>query len=428
MSPSLSLAEWQEAQRLLLDLLCPATPARMSEPPSAAQWGVIADEAKRHRVQALTYRRIAARHWMPTVPEPVALALRDAYQKSALRNALLLRQTSHLVAALSNAGISTMLLKGLHLASQVYPEPALRSMADLDIMVQRAQLKAAVQVLVREGYGPAPSGDVDALGERVHHLPRMAKGGAEIIELHHTIELPISPFHIDVDALWDSSRSVQFGGVEARVLSNEHLFLHLCIHLSYHHGFGRAALKGVMDLATILQVHASTFRWPEVVATARAWGAEPFVHCTLKVLSEVLQVRIPSEVFSSLGHTDEDVAAAETAARFILSPPLELPVRRSELPARVATVGVVRAVAAGVFPPRSVLLRNYGGDGLEESTLSLYRRRFMDVLKRRTSTLVQVGLGRQSAFSLTRHLDEQGRLSLWWDRRARGSASVRTDN
>jgi hypothetical protein len=187
------------------------------------------------------------------MPEAIASSLREAYALSALRNARLFRETAFAVSALSEAGIPTLLLKGLHLASEVYEEPALRSMADLDLMVPLPQLAEAERVLLNRGYGSRPRRDVAAQARRLHHLAGLEHPTGEIIELHHTIEAPTSPFRIESETLWAGARQIQIEDVAAYVLSDEHLLLHLCLHLSYHHGFRRAPLKGLVDLATLLE-------------------------------------------------------------------------------------------------------------------------------------------------------------------------------
>jgi hypothetical protein len=56
------------------------------------------------------------------------------------------------LAALTEAGLLTILLKGAALAYTLYPDPALRPMSDLDLLIHPQDLKQAVQVIQSMGY------------------------------------------------------------------------------------------------------------------------------------------------------------------------------------------------------------------------------------------------------------------------------------
>ena len=91
------------------------------------QWACLAEQATCHHLRGLTYRLLADGPLADRVPGTVRERLRSYYVDTAIRNALLLRQTGEAAAALAAERIPVLLLKGLHLARFIYPEPALRS-------------------------------------------------------------------------------------------------------------------------------------------------------------------------------------------------------------------------------------------------------------------------------------------------------------
>jgi hypothetical protein len=403
---------WEHAQLFVLERLREGASDNIEQPWSGEQWGNVANEARRNRVHLLLWHRLKDPPWRDAVPADVAAGLREQYRQNALRNALLFRQASSIVSAFAGAGIPTLLLKGLHLALAVYPEPVLRSMADLDLMVPRSQLVDAEQVLLGMGYGTRPRADASFSAAHFHHLERLVRDGAEVVELHHAIELPTSPFRIDVSALWDAARHVQVGGATARVLSDEHLVIHLCIHLAWHHAFGRAGLKALLDLTTLANARAATLDWPLVVHTAHEWRAEAFVRCALVMARDLLGAAIPDGSLGSMRHDTFDDTAVTSAKRLVLAGPLPHAVGPGASRPPEGLLQRAHYLALGLVPPLAQLRRGYGRPTVE-SALRLYPRRFRDLVQRRGTTILRAARERDTAWAVVQHLIDRGRIAHW---------------
>src|SRR5262249_48717746 len=152
------------------------------------QWPLFVEAATRNGLAPATHRILEASSLAPAVPAPIREQLRGHFVEWALRNALLLRQTGAIVRALPAHGIGVMLLKGIHLARFVYPEPAWRSLADVDLMVPRADLRRAEAILLGAGFGPLPRPDLEQFCRWSNHLAKLIKGDAPVVELHYAIE------------------------------------------------------------------------------------------------------------------------------------------------------------------------------------------------------------------------------------------------
>ncbi|MBC7790172.1 MAG: nucleotidyltransferase family protein [Anaerolineae bacterium] len=289
------------------------------------QWSCLADEAVRHRLQGLTYRLLADGPFADAVPGLVRDKLRSSYVNIASRNALLFRQTAQMIKELSARDIPVMLLKGMHLSRFVYAEPALRSMADVDIMVRREKLAEAEQVYLGHGFGPLPRPNLEEFCAWSNHLARLTKPGAPVVELHWSIEKPTNPFPIDLDGLWARSRTAALEGAPVRILSPEDLLLHLALHGFYHHRLDHAALKALVDVNTVIAKHESDIDWQGLTERARAWGISGFVYTMFRLTTEILRTPIPPSVFFSLPHQSEDDDVVELGRRYILLPRLDIP-------------------------------------------------------------------------------------------------------
>ncbi len=374
------------AQRVWIALL--RGEARPNVPPlTDRQWACLAQEATRHGLRALTYRLVADGPFADQVPSDVRDKLRSSYVSGASRNAVLFRQTAQMVKELSARGIPVMLLKGMHLSRFVYAEPGLRSMADVDLMVRREHLAEADQLFVELGFGPVPRPDVDEYCTRTNHLARLHKAGSPVVELHWSIEKPISPFRIDLDGMWARSQTVTLEGVQVHILSPEDLLLHLALHGTYHHRLDHAPLKGLVDVNAVVVKHASSIDWQKLTERANAWGASGFVYSTFRLTTEILGTPFPPSTLGSLPHQRADDDVVEVARRFILMPRLELPKVYVELAQSENFRQRSMLVLRNIFLPRQRMERVYELRTGTPLVYAYYGIRLADLLRKRSVEL-----------------------------------------
>lgn len=288
--------------------------------PSEDEWPLLLGLSAQWQCGALTYRALEDARCLDRAPSGVRQRLRSVYLQSATRNALLFRDTARAAAMLGRADIPLMLLKGAHLARFVYPEPALRSMADLDLMVPRDRLIEAEEIFLGNGYGPTPRPDPVEFCTRSNHLAKLSTPGGTVVELHWTIERPTSPFAIDLEGLWARALTVPFENQVVRVLAPEDLLLHLALHVSFHHGFDRSAVKALVDIRHVVDHHRDALDWNALVARANAWGAGGFTYVTLRLAGDLLGTPVPASVFDTLEHSPVDEEAMVAAQHFVLLP------------------------------------------------------------------------------------------------------------
>jgi len=396
------------AHGFLMELLKPGRQAPISADLSTRQWQLLVDEVVHQRVGALAWRRLSD---LPQgeVPAGVLAPLREHYVRNAFRNARLLRETADATRALAAESIPVMLLKGIHLARFVYEEPALRSMADIDLMVPRDRIRDAERVLVGMGYGPVPRPDIDAHCAWSNHLAALEKEDAEALEVHYDIERPTSPFAIENEALWNSATGVSIENVDVAVLAPEHLLIHLCLHLAYHHKFERSALKGLIDVATVL-ARSDHIDWDAFVSTANRWKAGCFAYTTLRLAKEALDAGVPAAALARLDHGERDDDVVTIAGRFILAPTVEVFESLVELQRTRSWKKRFTMFLRGVFPPPERLREIYGLAPRSPLVWTLYPVRIADLIRRRAGVLARVVV---RAPTVTPHFDrERDRLRI----------------
>lgn len=379
---------------------------------TASQWQAVVDEAGRHKVAAALYRPLTEGPLGETMPAAVRTFLKDFYITTSFRNTLLLRETARAAQALAAAGVPMMLLKGIHLVAGVYPDRGTRSMFDIDVLVHRHHLAEAEKVYLAMGYGPHPRPDIEKYCTWSNHIARLTKEGAAPVEVHYHIERPGNPFSIGIGELWDRAGTTAVGSAQARALHPEHLLLHLCLHTSYHHRFDRAALKGLLDVATVIRHEPARIDWGRLAETANRWGMGRFAWSTLRLTSEVLAVEVPANALDAIERADEDEAMVDVALRYVLTPELDLPdaYRASR---RRGTASRTAALAAGVFPRPARLREIYGLRPGSPLAYPYYAVRLGDLILRRGRVMLRMLFRTADTQSTLQRERDRERIEEW---------------
>ena len=299
-----------------------------------AQWPAIMEMAAAHRLEPLLARHVEREGW--SVPDITAGAWQAARRRAAL--AALAQQAALRLALerLAAAGIDAVALKGVALAWRHYPEPALRPMRDLDLLVSEARAREAAAILAEAGFVPDPAGPVSLADE--HQLPAQHHPDLGVtIEVHHRLGDPphrrgyrvpqLSP-----DAMLARAEPVDCGGVAVRCPPPQDLAAHLIVHALYGHRLDCGPLVladlhflgegGAVDWAR-LRADARAQGWLRgadllLALTARCFGSMPVVFSEppAGVLAAAEDALLPDP--AARGHTEAaaDFAAARSPAAF----------------------------------------------------------------------------------------------------------------
>lgn len=133
--------------------------------------------------------------------------------------------------ALTKASIDWRVLKGTATAHLVYPDSGLRSIGDIDLLVQPADLAAALEAL----------SPLTAVPPVVPHGPARAKALKEYqvtdhrgveLDVHQAIEGSLLVSRLPIDALFAQPQQVRVAGRVLATMSMPALFVHAVLHLT----------------------------------------------------------------------------------------------------------------------------------------------------------------------------------------------------
>jgi hypothetical protein len=234
---------------------------------SAELWHALAHEAEHHGVAPLIEPMIAAlsRHAPEAIDEDSRLtfmALAARHRRAAVaREACIDR----LLSAFSAADIPVLLLKGAALAHLIYGTPALRPMADVDVLIDPADTDRAIAIARDLGYRFA-SRHGSRFEGAMHHLPEAtteASGFRIVLEIHVDTMSPNQASSLTFAKLAARPQRVRRGaGPEGMALGHTDMLRHLC-----HHAFEparRVRLIHLYDLWVYQAVFRDEIDWQEL--------------------------------------------------------------------------------------------------------------------------------------------------------------------
>lgn len=307
---------------------------------TAAQWDALLAEAYRLRLAPLLHRRLLAAAASRPVPPGVLQCIWLAAARQRADAARLQCELPAVLGCLRAEGITPILLKGAHLATTVYAEPALRPMSDFDLLVRAAELATAERALHAAGYTSERADSIADSCTDAHHLYPLVQEGKYTIELHWTLTPPAFGIRVDLDGVWSRAQSVCIGDEAALVLAPEDALLHVCLHAVLLHLFEHG-LRPLLDVAALLDRYGATLDWAAVVARARAWGIERAVALVLDVARREAGAAVPDHVLQQLQPGGVPATVVQTARAMLF-----------ELPAGSVDGVSTRSLATAWLQPR----------------------------------------------------------------------------
>jgi hypothetical protein len=264
------------------------------------RWEELVALAERHRLAPLLWRHLSSSPPPADVPREVLERLESAYLASTAGNLLRRARLHEVLGALGAAGVPAMLLKGAALVETVYPEPGLRPMVDLDVLVPAQEIERAHTAVRNLGYVVNPQQTAEThqgMRDRHYHYPSLvARDGMMAVEIHRHVLMGPSAF--DISGFWERARPGT-GGPAHLLPAPEDLLLHVGIHFSNDRLFwSKGALGQLTDMAWIAACHP--LDWDDVVRRAAEYGVGGRLFLALLTARLLVCPDVPESVLEAL--------------------------------------------------------------------------------------------------------------------------------
>lgn len=234
-------------------------------------WDELPAQAELHGMAPLLryhLKRIGAK-----IPEETKRTLDGLYLRHRALNAAYTDVLLEAHALLEKAGIRALVLKGLALAHEYYPELALRPTSDIDLLLQTADVPRALNILKESGFNTgAPLSDRDLIPKELTVNSPPKNGLVTRIELHHHDPRNISKVDGSPDDEFSDFHSephvVKVGNgviyVPAPLDTLNYLFKHLLRHMFVSTDESPLPLRWIADVVSLVEYHAESINWKAV--------------------------------------------------------------------------------------------------------------------------------------------------------------------
>lgn len=166
-------------------------------------------------------------------PAPLAEAIRAGRGRAMIVNARVIATARYVMPRLREQSIQAVTMKGPLFYRLLHGDFLFRRSNDLDLLVPRAQFRAARAALENLGFLSDPANEgpwwTSSLGE-IHLSPR--NPGHSVIDLHHLVQQPGCPAPRDVSLFLADPAIVDLAGVSVPGISRLNALLLACLTLA----------------------------------------------------------------------------------------------------------------------------------------------------------------------------------------------------
>lgn len=228
-------------------------------------WEMVVSLANDHLLTPALWVALNNRSLTNDLPEELTQYLHELHRLSCERNRQLRLQLLEATRQLNTAGITPVLLKGArHLVTTVYADPGIRIMTDIDLLISRADIPAALDTLQQLGYEPDEDVHGDYHDEHHHCAPLFRPDDYGTLEIHrHLMEPPYAAI-LPLDKVLSEREALEVEGARMQLLSPTHRLLHNIVHsqlVDHHHDGGIIPLRSLHEVVTEQSVNGRHVDW-----------------------------------------------------------------------------------------------------------------------------------------------------------------------
>lgn len=224
-------------------------------------WRELIAQAEIHGMAPLLWHHIQKSG--AEIPSDAARTLKGLYLRHRRNNQVHAQVLLEIVGLLATANIHPLLLKGLGLAYSLYPDPALRPISDLDLLLQRDEIRPTLELLRAAGFSTPPLPPEDGPAPKELTVDSPPRDGLRVhVELHHydprLRDNEFSGFDSPPQALQIEGGRVL---IPAPMDHLAYLSRHFTRHLFEARTDKPLQLKWIADTLSLVERHAENMDW-----------------------------------------------------------------------------------------------------------------------------------------------------------------------
>ncbi|MCX7047976.1 MAG: nucleotidyltransferase family protein [Candidatus Sumerlaeota bacterium] len=272
------------------------------------KWTRVADMATKSCLSPLLFRCLPITNPSLGIPKGIITRWFREHLISLSWNNKLYQHLEEALAVFNREGVPVMLLKGVHLMDNLYAERGMRSVGDIDILIQtggdkKKAMERTTRLMRELGYTLVTS----ALIEDPIHTSYVHSKSDVMVEVHFELETD-TPVQLNPSLLWEGSLPITIGNQSARSLAPEQLLVHLSFHLVHHLiavFLFPPVLRSLYDIALLLRRQSDRINWERVEQILQNAKGEKSFYTAMALSEKMLGAAMPEHVKRAMSHLED---------------------------------------------------------------------------------------------------------------------------
>jgi hypothetical protein len=225
------------------------------------------------------------------IPDEKFARLEQSYYRTSASNIKKIYSATKILRIFHQEGILTIPLKGMALIETVYKHPAIRPMADIDLLIRQEDTQKAKDILVNMGYTYIDSyrGSID-----------FTDSGNEAFDLHSRFTKFEVLFPVDYDEIYSRLRKINFNReIKIGVLCPEHQLIHIALHLApgLYSGLN---FVNLLDMCYLISDQACPIDWEYLIGFSTKSKMNSYIYGPIYLCAHLFDQKVPESVFKIL--------------------------------------------------------------------------------------------------------------------------------
>ena len=238
--------------------------------------------SKKHNITAIVYEILAEAFQNKTLEELDIIKRFQTDMISTIFISELQREcVKEIVRKFENNGITYVLLKGYQL-KELYPNPDLRTMGDIDILISPENRDVVHEIFLSEGY-QKDYGEGAVWTYRYNNV---------IFEIHTSLVFETIQNGINYDTYFKNATHclIKKDDTYRRYIKPEIEFIYLMFHLAKHMCTFGAGIRMIMDIALYIMKHEKKLNWTFIQTELKNLKLMKFTSYIVNLIKEIFQI------------------------------------------------------------------------------------------------------------------------------------------